>query len=238
MGPEDVRFGIAAARRILFREGCDSQVAGQVTVRVPGEDALWTTVMEEFDETLPHQVLKVSFDGEVLEGSTDRPISIAVDFHAGIYRERADVHAVVHHHGHHTAVVASTGEPVGNYHVTAYSFAGDQAFISDDEDGSTFDDKRVPYALGGKNVLLMKNHGCVVVGPSLEVATVKACLLEIAARFHVESRLLGGTELTNPDQLAGYRDLFEKYQYQAMWQSRLRRLERSDPDLFEWCRAH
>lgn len=238
MGPDDVRFRIAAARRILFREGCDSQVAGQVTLRVPGEDALWTTVMEEFDETLPDQVLKVSVGGEVLDGTTTRAVSIAVEFHAGIYRERADVEAIVHHHGHHTAVVASTGQPVGNYHVTAYSFAGDQAYISDDEDGSTFDDKRVPYALGEKNVLLMKNHGCVVVGPSLEVATVKACLLEIAARYHVEAQLLGGTELTNRDQLAGYQDLFARYQYQAMWDSRLRRLERSDPDLFVWCREH
>ena len=36
----DPRFQIAAARRILHREGLDSQVGGHVSLRVPGEDVL------------------------------------------------------------------------------------------------------------------------------------------------------------------------------------------------------
>ena len=40
---ESIHFKIAAARRILFRAGLDSQVGGHVSVRVPGEDAFWTT---------------------------------------------------------------------------------------------------------------------------------------------------------------------------------------------------
>jgi L-fuculose-phosphate aldolase len=40
---EDIRFRIAAARRILHREGLDSQVGGHVSVRVPDEDAFWVT---------------------------------------------------------------------------------------------------------------------------------------------------------------------------------------------------
>ncbi len=31
--PTDIRFRIAAARRILHREGCDSNVGGHVSVR-------------------------------------------------------------------------------------------------------------------------------------------------------------------------------------------------------------
>lgn len=234
MNSDDVRFKIAAARRILYREGCDSQAAGQVTVRVPGQDAFWTTLVEEFDETLPHQVIKVDYDGKVLGGVVpERPISLAVEFHAGIFRERPDVNAIVHHHGHYAAVVASTGQKIGAYHVTAYPFAGDQAYIYDDDEGNTFDDKRVPYALGDKNVLLMKNHGCVVVAKTLEIATIKGVLLEIAARFHVDARPLGATELKNDAQVAEYQAMFDRYQYPAMWDSRVRRLKRSDPDLFE-----
>ena len=39
----DPRFQIAAARRILHREGLDSQVGGHVSLRAPGEEAFLVT---------------------------------------------------------------------------------------------------------------------------------------------------------------------------------------------------
>ena len=38
-----VRFRIAAARRILYRQGCDSDVGGHVSAREPGQDSFWAT---------------------------------------------------------------------------------------------------------------------------------------------------------------------------------------------------
>ena len=37
MDESDIRFKVSAARRILYREGCDSQTAGHVSVRDPNE---------------------------------------------------------------------------------------------------------------------------------------------------------------------------------------------------------
>ena len=37
MESTDIRFRIAAARRMLYREGCDSTVAGHVSARADGE---------------------------------------------------------------------------------------------------------------------------------------------------------------------------------------------------------
>jgi len=59
----DPRFQIAAARRILYREGLDSQVGGHVSVRVPGEEAFLVTPYQYFDETLPEHVSKVATSG-------------------------------------------------------------------------------------------------------------------------------------------------------------------------------
>ena len=50
---------IAAARRMLYRAGLDSQIGGHVSLRVPGEDAFWVTPFQYFDETLPEHVSKV-----------------------------------------------------------------------------------------------------------------------------------------------------------------------------------
>jgi len=46
VGPEreDLPFKISAARRILYREGCDSNVGGHVSARATDEsDAFWVT---------------------------------------------------------------------------------------------------------------------------------------------------------------------------------------------------
>ena len=61
-GRDDIRFRIAAARRILYREGCDSNVGGHVSARADGEDAFWVTGFEYFDQTTPDRVCKLGFD--------------------------------------------------------------------------------------------------------------------------------------------------------------------------------
>jgi L-fuculose-phosphate aldolase len=68
MTGEQIRFEIAMSRRILAREGCESAVAGHVSVRSPGEDAFWVSPFEYFDESLPERVIKASFDLDRLEG--------------------------------------------------------------------------------------------------------------------------------------------------------------------------
>ena len=82
MDVDDIRFRIAAARRILARNGCESRVAGHVSARAEGEDAFYVSPFEYFDETLPDRVVKVSMDLEVLEG--DWEASPAIRFHAAV----------------------------------------------------------------------------------------------------------------------------------------------------------
>ena len=53
----DIRFRIAASRRILYREGCDSNVGGHVSARADDhDDAFWVTGFEYFDQTTPDRV--------------------------------------------------------------------------------------------------------------------------------------------------------------------------------------
>ena len=231
MDPEDIRFKIAAARRMLYREGVDSQTAGHVSVRVAGEDAFWATPFEYFDETLPDHVIKVSFDLELLEGSWFA--SPALAFHAMTYRRRPDVNSVVHHHGHYTSVIAGTGRPIGQHNLVATLFWQDQALSFDSSDESSVNDEALVAALGDKNVVLIHNHGCLVVGPTLEVATIKAILLEKAARYDFDAQIVGGKESDIPERLESLKFNLEKYMLPEMWAAHFRRLRRSDPELFE-----
>ena len=52
MDISDIRFRIAASRRILYREGCDSNVGGHVSARADDhDDAFWVTGFEYFDQS-------------------------------------------------------------------------------------------------------------------------------------------------------------------------------------------
>ena len=88
-------------------------------------------------------------------------------------------------------------------------------------------------SLGDKRVLLIKNHGAVIFSQSLENATIEAMQLEVAARYHLEAEAIGGSEFPPLESKRG-REAYHKYFLPQMWDANLRRLRRSDPDLFEW----
>jgi len=233
----DVRFKIAAARRILFRAGLDrDDIAGQVTARVDDEDALWTTPLELFDETMPDHVVKMPFgakatDNRVIEiDGGARPVTTASRWVEAIYRARGDVRCVIHTHAPHIAAVASTGETVQLYNNRSLVFAAHQAFY-DDEGLRTDAPDDIVGALGDKSVLIMRNHGAVIVAESIELATAQAVLLEKAAQIHVLAKSVGGRPFPDDPRLIG-RAAPHRANLCLVWDAHLRRLRRSDPELF------
>jgi ribulose-5-phosphate 4-epimerase/fuculose-1-phosphate aldolase len=225
----DLRFRIAAGRRILYREGCDSNVGGHVSARSAQGDGFWVTGFEYLDQTRPEDVAKLDFDLRPLVG--EHELSPAVNFHALVYRRRPDVGAIVHVHSHHVSVLSSIeGQTVGMYNVVAVLFHDEQATYLDDGVRPHTD---VVDALGeDKHVVLMKNHGAIVVADSVEHAVIEALTLEKAARFHLECVAAGGTEILEAEVLGG-KAMYRRHYLPQMWRANLARLRRSDPDLFD-----
>lgn len=228
MDEKDICFRIAAARRMLYREGCDSNIGGHVSARAEDvEDAFWVTGFEYFDTTTADRVCLLGFDLEARIG--ELPLSPAVNFHARIYQVRPDVNAIVHLHSHYVSVLSSTERPVGMYNVASVLFHDDQATYADDGVKSHL---AVVDALADKRVVLMKNHGAIVASDSLENATIEAITLEAAARFHLECEAIGGTEIAEAEVIGG-KGMYRKHYLPQMWAANMERLHRSDPDLFE-----
>jgi L-fuculose-phosphate aldolase len=228
MNEKDIRFRIAAARRMLYREGCDSNIGGHVSARADDvDDAFWVTGFEYFDTTTPDRVCLLGFDLEPRVG--ELPLSPAVNFHARIYQERPDVNAIVHLHSHFVSVLSSTERPVGMYNVVSVLFHDEQATYADDGVKSHL---AVVDALGDNRVVLMKNHGAIIASDSLENAAIEAITLEAAARFHLECEAIGGTEIAEAEVVGG-KAMYRKHYLPQMWAANMERLRRSDPDLFD-----
>ena len=240
MDADDLRFRIAAGRRMLYREGCDSNVSGHLSARAlvaDGSDGaggagdpetFWVTGFEYLDQTMPDELVKLDLDLHPLVG--EHELSPAVNFHALIYRRRPDVNAIVHVHSHHLSVLSSIeGQTVGMYNVVSVLFHDEQATYFDDGVRAHTD---VVDALGpDRHVVVMKNHGAIVVSDSVENAVIEAVTLEKAAQYHLECVAAGGTEIAEAEVLGG-KAMYRKHYLPQMWRANLARIRRTDPDLF------
>ena len=228
---DDLPFLVAASRRILAREGCESRVAGHVSERAHGEDAFWVSPFGYFDETTPDMVVKLSFDLERLVG--DWEPSPAIEFHAALYAAREDIGSVVHTHSHWLSKFVTRPIVIGQYNVAAVLFADEQVlFDREDMKNHTMGGGMVRM-LGDKRVLLMKNHGAVVASESLQQATIEAMMLEKCAEYHLAAEAIGGTEFP-PEEVARGKMRYRQFFLPQMWEANFRRLRKSDPELFEF----
>lgn len=226
-------FLIAASRRMLYRAGLDSQVGGHVGLRVPGEEAFWVTPFQYFDETLPEHVSKVGFDLKVLEQGS-LPASPGINFHASVMKARPDVNCVIHTHAKTIATFATTRQKFDVYYVYGSMFADlvaefvDDPSLTPDQEGEA-----IARAMGDNKVVLMPHHGSVHVGTSLEFTTIETLVFNMACEYQLAAMAAGGKPM-DPTTARGYRDAYYKYGFrEQMWQANLRRLRKSDPDLFD-----
>lgn len=86
-------------------------------------------------------------------------------------------------------------------------------------------------ALGDKRLVIMKNHGTIVVSNTVEKTVVLAITLGRAARFHLECVAAGGTEILEAE-VRGGRAMHAKHYLPQVWRANLDRIPRTDPDLF------
>ncbi len=226
---DDIRFRLAASRRMLYRHGCDSAVAGHVSARA-GDVGFWMTPFEYFDETTPDRVSRLGWDCAPLDDGT-LPNSPAAAFHSVIYRRRPDVGSIIHIHSHYVSVLVSTDRDLGMYNVAAALFFEEQAQYVDDGVRPSVDGERMADCLGDRSVLLMRGHGALIAAKTVEEATILALTLEKMARYDIEARATGGQEIPTPE-VERLKRQYHTYFLPQMWEANLRRLRGSDPDLF------
>jgi L-fuculose-phosphate aldolase len=230
--PEDPPRILSLARRMLHREGLGSQIGGHVSLRARGEDAFWVNSLQYSDETLPEHISKVGFDLDVLVPGS-MPASPGVNFHADIYRARPDVNCVVHVHAPNAVVLSSTDTPFGCYFVYGALFHEDVAYFQDDPLLTPdIEGEQICASLGSKSVLLMKYHGAVHVGDSVQETVVDAIAFELSCERQLAAMAVGGHPMED-NLCRSYRSTYRRVGFHdQMWSANCRRLQMSDPDLY------
>src|SRR5438067_7208053 len=164
---------LAAGFRLFSRFGFDEGVAGHITARDPEmTDCFWVNPFGmHFGHIRVSDLLLVNHAGEVVQG--DRPVNAAAfAIHSQIHAARPDVVAAAHSHSTYGRAWSTLGRPLDPITQDVCAFYGDHA-VFDDYTGVVLDieeGKRIAHALGENKALILRNHGLLTVGHSVDEA--------------------------------------------------------------------
>ena len=174
---------LATGTRILYEHGL-VDAFGHLSARLPGTERFLINPRQSPALLRPETVLTMTLDGEVVEG-TMRP-NAEWHIHASIYRARPDVVSVVHAHTEMSIVFSMS--PVGlrpifgamspNFGPEPLPVYPYPRLITDREKGD-----RLAHTLGDRTAVLLRGHGCAVVGRDLTETVIRLLELERNGRF-------------------------------------------------------
>jgi ribulose-5-phosphate 4-epimerase/fuculose-1-phosphate aldolase len=168
-----VRVDLAACYRLVAHFGWDDLILTHNSARVPGEPnhMLINPAGLMFDEVTASNILKVDFDGNLVEPSEYEPIYAGVVIHGAIYLGRPDVECVIHTHTEADIAVGVLEEgllPLSQWAMRFYNRLGyhDYEGVSLDMDERT----RLQQSIGAHPVLVLRNHGLLATGRNVAEA--------------------------------------------------------------------
>lgn len=228
---------LAAAFRLFARYGFDEGVAGHITVRDPElTDCFWVNPFGMyFGHIRVSDLLLVNHKGEVVKGN--RPVNAAAfAIHSRIHQARPDVNAAAHAHSLYGKTWSTLGRLLDPLTQDACAFYEDHALF-DDYTGvvlETGEGDRIAEALGERKAVILRNHGLLTVGHSLDEAAWWFVAMERCCHAQLMAEAAGKPLLIAPDtarlthsqvgsHLAGW------FSFQSLYEM----IVRQEPDLLE-----
>src|SRR3954463_10129884 len=228
---------LAAAFRLFGKFGFDEGVAGHITARDPELlDHFWVNPFgRSFKQMRVSDLILVSHTGEVVEGNA--PVNqAAFAIHSQVHAARPDVIAAAHSHSIYGKSWSALGKLLDPITQDACAFYGDHALF-DDFTGVVLDieeGKRIGAALGDAKAVILRNHGLLTVGSSVEEAAWWFITMERTCQAQLLAEAAGTPVLIDPDMAELTRGQVGShfagwFSFQPLYD----RITREQPDLFE-----
>ncbi len=228
---------LAAGFRLFSKFGFDEGVAGHITARDPELlDHFWVNPFGmHFGHIRVSDLLLVRHDGKIVEGS--QPVNqAAFAIHSEIHAARPDVIGAAHSHSVYGKTWSSLGRLLDPITQDACSFYDDHALF-DDYTGVVLDTeegKRIGYDLGMRKAIILRNHGLLTVGHSVDEAVWWFITMERSCQAQLMAEA-AGKPIVIPNDMAKL-TAGQVGTHIAGWfsfQPLYARITREQPDLFE-----
>ncbi|MBK5221527.1 MAG: class II aldolase/adducin family protein [Acidimicrobiia bacterium] len=228
---------LAASFRLFGRFGFSEGVAGHITARDPEHpDRFWVNPFGmSFNLIRVSDLICVDHSGEVVEGEYFVN-QAAFAIHSQVHAARPDVTAAAHAHSIYGKAWSALGRQLDPLTQDSCAFYDDHVLF-DDFTGVVLDTeegKRIAHSLGDKKAAILRNHGNLTVGHSVDEAawwfitmerTCQAQLLAEAAGtpVHIDAESAALTHTQVGTDGAGW------FSFQPLYEW----ISRAEPDLFD-----
>ena len=181
---------LVTACRILDAEDIMDEL-GHFSVRTPNEHRVLMNGKVSPGQATEHEIIHLDLDGNKIEGKLDPPKETPL--HLAVYQRRPDVMAIAHTHSPTIVALSIAGvklQAVDNLGATTF---GEEAPLFE-EYGlvDTFDmGYRIADAIGSHNLIVLKGHGNLVTGKSIEEVCVSAIWAEKSAFLQYQAMAIG-----------------------------------------------
>jgi ribulose-5-phosphate 4-epimerase/fuculose-1-phosphate aldolase len=196
------RIEVAACYRLVLHFGMTDLIYNHITARVPGSDHqyLINPYGLMYDEITASNLVKIDLDGNILEDTEYEINPAGFVIHSAVHGAREDVVCVIHTHSR--AGVAVSALKDGLIPVNQGGFQFHNRIAYHDYEGFALDAeerKRLVADLGGKRVMILRNHGLLTTGRSVAEAFRQLYYLEQACRAYLDA-LQTGREIVLPPE--------------------------------------
>jgi len=213
-GLAELKDKISTTISILQWELAD--MLGHVSVRTPDRKHLLLRFLRApIDPSIPEDdVLTFDYDGNYIAGRrepgrADRNVKgpgLELFFHTYPYKAREDVGAVIHVHPMMVVALTTTGRKICAIH-HRHNF-GKAVPVTPWLWGSSAEDaKRATKAMGKNCAVIIKGHGVIVTGKTLEEACINTVQLERTAKMIMLAASLGKVSPVSEAAVNTYRSI-------------------------------
>jgi ribulose-5-phosphate 4-epimerase/fuculose-1-phosphate aldolase len=228
---------LAAGFRLFAKFGFEEGVAGHITARDPIEpDTFWVNpFVVPFAHVCVSNLIRVDHDGRVVEGG-HHVNQAAFAIHSQVHQARPDVVAAAHSHSTYGRALSTLGEPLEPITQDVCAFYQDHGLF-DDYTGVVTDlqeGRRIARALGDGKAVILRNHGLMTVGTSVDAAVFWFITMERSCQVQLAAKAAGTVVAIDPEQAKLTHDQVGTefvgwLSFQPLWE----KIAREQPDLLD-----
>ncbi|MEU5364419.1 class II aldolase/adducin family protein [Streptomyces sp. NPDC005925] len=228
---------LTAALRLFGKYGYGEGISGHISVRDPGDpDRFWVNPFGvSFSRVKVRDLILVDSEGRVVEGH-HRVNPSAFVIHSAIHRAHPDATAAAHGHTPYSRALGALGRLLEPLDQESAAFYQDQVLYSDYEGPSISlaQGEDIADKLGDHRAILLRHHGLITVGGSVDEAVHWFFTYEAAAQVQLLAAAAGRPRPMRHEQAVAARDGFGDRQlgwfsFQLLWDE----IVHEQPDLLE-----
>jgi ribulose-5-phosphate 4-epimerase/fuculose-1-phosphate aldolase len=235
------RLDLAACYRLVDLFGWSDLINTRITARVPGADDhfLLNPYGLLFDEVTASSLVKIDVGGNPVEPSTYDVNSGGFAIPGAVHMARRDAACVVHTHSVAGCAVSMQKDGLLPLNQHALQVIGDVAYHDYEGTARNPEERaRLLADLGDRRIMVLRNHGLLVVGSSIAGAFIatyrmeRACAMQLAfQQSGAELHPIGEAVVQAAFSRAGTRfaggGIADPAKFE--WPALLRKLDRIDP---------